>query len=144
MKVHTCEYFSKSGNNQQNTDVEVNCEHKITIVPTKKLSVNIERLDYVKYLKETNTITAVVPDNYNPGSPTELNSEENTAEDTTIPSDIDEEDTVNTENSFNIKSDESVVDFKPEGIKTEYDDDYDENNIVDCGMIIKDEMENIE
>lgn len=29
--------------------------------------------------------------------------------------------------------------------KTEYtDDDYDENNIVDCGMIIKDELENIE
>ena len=102
-------------------------------------------MDYTKYLKETNTKTAVVPDNYIPGSPTELNSEKNTAEDTTIPSDIDEEDTVITENSFNIKSDESVVDCKPEDVKTEYgDDDYDENNIVDCGMIIKDEMENID
>ena len=60
------------------------------------LSVNIERLDYSEYLKNQNT---------------------ETAEDTTILTDIREEDTVNTENSSNIKIDISTVDCKLEDIK---------------------------
>ena len=44
----------------------------------------------------------------------------------------------------NFKSDDTAVNCKLEDIKTEeteYEDSYyDENNIIDCGMIFKDEI----
>ena len=47
---------------------------------------------------------------------------------------------MNIENSVSFKSNESAVVCKLEDIKTDYDNDsYDEDNIIDCGMIFKEE-----
>ena len=47
---------------------------------------------------------------------------------------------MNTENSVSFQSNEFTVDCKVEDIKIEYDNDsYDEDSIIDCGMIVKEE-----
>ena len=54
--------FSQKGNltthikRQHKTNVKVNCEEKATTELSKRLIVNIERMDYSEYLKKQNII----------------------------------------------------------------------------------------
>ena len=155
MKVHTgekpfkcdiCEkLFSLKHNlsvhikRQHRSDVKVNCEVESNLPLSKRLIVNIERMDYSKYLNNQNLITAVVNGNSNPDSTTEVNSERFIGEDNTLAPDANKEDLVNTENSLdqkieNVKSEETL-----NTINTEY---YDETSIVD-DITVVDDIKNI-
>ena len=98
--------------------------------------MNLERLDYSKHLNNQDLITAEVNKNSEP----DQTNNNYTGETTTAA--IDKKVTIG--NSVGLKSEEFPLNCKLEDLKTEdteYEDSYyDENNIIDCGMILKDEI----